>query len=147
MKIKIIEDDNIEDITITIQCPKKDERLKKLVAMIQMQEHQLMGRYRGEDYFIPLQDILYMETIEKQVYIYTETCVYTCDLRLYEIEERFMDYDFFRAGKSMIINFQKMKSLRPDIDGRIQVTMQNGKKLFVSRQYAPLLKRRLGVLK
>ncbi|RGC21068.1 hypothetical protein DXA09_11970 [Absiella sp. AM54-8XD] len=40
-----------------------------------------------------------------------------------------------------------MQSLRPDLDGRIQVTMKNDKKLFVSRQYAPILKKRLGVLK
>lgn len=147
MQVKIMEDDSIEDTIITIHCKKKDDKIKNLVSILQMQDHKLIGRYRGEDYIVPLDDILYMETMDKQVYLYTQTILYTSDLRLYEIEERCMEYDFFRASKSAIINFQKIKSLRPDFDGRIQVTMQNDKKLFVSRQYAPILKKRLGVLK
>lgn len=147
MQVKIIEDDTIEDTIITIRCRKQDDKIKNLASILQMQDHKLIGRYRGEDYVLSLDDILYMETIEKQVYLYTQTTIYTSDLRLYEIEERCMEYDFLRVSKSTIINFQKIQSLRPDLDGRIQITMKNNKKLFVSRQYAPILKKRLGVLK
>lgn len=147
MQVKIIEDDTIEDTIITIRCRKQDDKIKNLVSTLQMQDHKLIGRYRGEDYVLSLDDILYMETMDKQVYLYTSTAIYTSDLRLYEIEERCMEYDFLRVSKSTIINFQKIQSLRPDLDGRIQVTMKNNKKLFVSRQYAPILKKRLGVLK
>ncbi|MFQ9923307.1 MAG: LytTR family DNA-binding domain-containing protein [Beduini sp.] len=147
MQIKIIEDDRAEDIQITIRCPKQDEKLKALLALLQIQDHKCIGKYRGEDHLIPLEDIYYIDTLDKQVYLYTETITYESDLRLYEIEERFIDLDFLRIGKSTIINFQKIKSLRPDLGGRIQVTMKNGIKLFVSRQYAPSLKKRLGVLK
>lgn len=147
MQVKIIEDDTIEDTIITIRCRKQDDEIKNLVSILQMQDHKLLGRYRGEDYVLSLDDILYMETMDKQVYLYTQTTIYTSDLRLYEIEERCIEYDFLRISKSTIINFQKIQSLRPDLDGRIQVTMKNNKKLFVSRQYAPILKKRLGVLK
>ena len=147
MQVKIMEDDTIEETIITIRCRKKDEKIKTLVSILQMQDHKLIGRYRGEDYMVSLHDIFYIETIDEQVYLYTQTTIYTSDLRLYEIEERCIEYDFLRASKSTIINFQKIQSLRPDLDGRIQVTMKNDKKLFVSRQYAPILKKRLGVLK
>lgn len=38
-----------------------------------------------------------------------------------------------------------MKAIKADIDGKLLVTMNNGEKLFVSRQYAPLFKKKLEV--
>lgn len=53
--------------------------------------------------------------------------------------------DFFRAGKSSIVNLGNIQALRSDLDGRLQVTMSNGEQLVVSRQYAVSIKKRLGV--
>jgi DNA-binding LytR/AlgR family response regulator len=65
-------------------------------------------------------------------------------LRLYELEEKLNANDFFRAGKSVIINFNKIKSLKSDINGRIIVIMENDEKLIVSKQYSTFIKNKLG---
>ncbi|MDF2952044.1 MAG: putative HTH-type transcriptional regulator, partial [Anaerocolumna sp.] len=62
----------------------------------------------------------------------------------YELEEQLAASDFFRASKSCIINFNQIHSLKPDIT-RFIVTMNNGEKLIVSRQYASSIKKKLGV--
>jgi len=53
--------------------------------------------------------------------------------------------DFLRANKSCIINLRHIVSIKPDIDGKLLVTMSNNEKLYVSRQYSPSIKTRLGV--
>lgn len=45
----------------------------------------------------------------------------------------------------MKLMLRYISSLKSDIDRRIQVTLNNGEKLIVSRQYAEQLKERLGV--
>jgi len=67
-------------------------------------------------------------------------------LKLYEIEERLSEAGVFRNSKSQIINISKIASLCPDFGGRIEVTILNGEKLIVSRQYAKNSKERLKLL-
>lgn len=71
--------------------------------------------------------------------------MYETPLKLYELEEQLSSHGFFRASKSVIINFNQIKALKPDLDGRILVTMNNNEKLVVSRQYALTIKQMLGV--
>ena len=73
-------------------------------------------------------------------FLYTAEAVYECALRLYELEEALKGMDFLRAGRSAIVNFRRMKSIRPELGGRMLVTMDNGERLYVSRQYAVELK-------
>ncbi len=89
--------------------------------------------------------VLYIETVDKKTFLYTAKEVYETDLRLYELEERLGEREFFRATKSVLVNFNGIRSLRPDLGGRLRLAMVNGEALYVSRQYAPALKKRLGI--
>ena len=71
--------------------------------------------------------------------------VYECRLKLYELERRFAETDFFRATKSTIINLSKVKNFSPAFNGRFELLLKNGEKLIVSRQYVPDLKGKLGL--
>ena len=48
-----------------------------------------------------------------------------------------------RAGRSAIVNFRRIRSIRPELGGRLMVTMDNGERLYVSRQYAVGMKEKL----
>ena len=63
----------------------------------------------------------------------------------YEIEEKYQFTDMMRISKSTIVNLKKIDSLKPDFGGKILATMENGEKLYISRQYSPLLKEKLGI--
>jgi len=52
---------------------------------------------------------------------------------------------FFRSSKSQILNIAKIETLCPDFGGRIEVTMENGYQLIVSRQYAKIFKKKVGL--
>ena len=52
---------------------------------------------------------------------------------------------FFRASKSLVINADKIDSIRPSLSGRFEVVLQNKEKLIVSRQYVRVLKHMIGL--
>jgi len=105
----------------------------------------LTGVRERQTYILDAAKILYIDTVDKKTFFYTKMEVYETTLKLYELEERLNVNDFLRANKSCIINFNQIKSIKADLDGKLLVTMNNDEKLFISRQYATNFKEKLGV--
>ena len=145
MKIQINEDPNLQDTEIIINCRQTNDEILKLIAMLRVLDCKLTGMKDHETYILEAAKILYIDTVDKKTFFYTGKNVYETPLKLYELEAQLSSHGFFRAGKSMIINFNQIKALKPDLDGRIIVTMNNNEKLVVSRQYAITIKQILGV--
>lgn len=145
--LKIIIDANemVKDIEISIKCNKLTPEVEKIITMLRMFNMQLTGNKGGEIYFIDLPEVLYIDTVDKKTFAYTKEDVYEINLRLYELEKQLLHLGFFRANKSSIINFKHILSLKADIDRRIKVTMSNGERLIISRQYSSYIKERLKV--
>ena len=57
--------------------------------------------------------ILYIESVDKKTFIYTENQVLLTDKRLYELEDILDKRDFFRCSKSTIIHLNKVEKLKP----------------------------------
>ena len=99
---------------------------------------------RGEEkLLLPQREFLRFYTDGKGVSAQTAEGVWSVPLRLYELEEGLRGEDFLRAGRSAIVNFRRVKSIRPELGGRLLVTMDNGEQLYVSRQYAVEMKEKL----
>ncbi len=145
MKIQINEDPNLQDTEIIINCRQTNDEILKLIAILRVMDCKLTGMKDHETYILEAAKILYIDTVDKKTFFYTGKNVYETPLKLYELEAQLSSHGFFRAGKSMIINFNQIKALKPDLDGRIIVTMNNNEKLVVSRQYAITIKQILGV--
>lgn len=65
--------------------------------------------------------------------------------KMYAIEERLADTYFARVAKSFIVNLKKVRSIKAERASRMCLTLQNGEKLIVSRQYLGTIKEKLGV--
>lgn len=138
-------DSDVKDITVAITCNHLTPEIEKMVAMLHMLDMQLTGTKDGETFILDVSKVLYIDTVDKKVFLYTKDCVYETSLHLYELEEQLAKADFFRANKSCIINFKQISSLKSDINRRLRATMSNGEQLIISRQYADYVKERLGV--
>ncbi|MDE7218307.1 MAG: LytTR family transcriptional regulator DNA-binding domain-containing protein, partial [Oscillospiraceae bacterium] len=114
-----------------------------LVAMLRIHQQKLVGLLNGEQHLLDVKDILYIDTADKRTFLYTGTAVYESALRLYELEDGLRELDFLRAGRSVIVNFRRIRSIRPELGGRLLVTMDNGEQVYVSRQYAGEMKGKL----
>jgi len=144
VKININIDKNYAETEITINCAVMSDELEKVITSLRALDFKLTGTKDGQTHILDASQILYIDTVDKKTFIYAKAAVYETNLRLYELEENLSMRDFFRAGKSSIINFNKIKSLKSDIDGRIVVVMENNERLIVSRQYTEFIKNKLG---
>ena len=141
MKIEIQE--GFADVEVVIRCPEATDEIQKIASLLRGLEQKLSGVKDGQTYLIDKDEILYFESVDKRCFIYTAVDVFQTDLKLYELEERLTDSNFFRNSKSQILNLAKISSLCPDFGGRIDAIMENGERIIVSRQYSKQFKAKL----
>lgn len=145
MKIEINVDEKIEDMQIRISCKRLTPEIEKLLATMRMLDKQLVVTKGEETVLLDVYKVAYFEAVDRKTFVYTEKEVYETNFRLYELEQQLEECGFFRASKSCIIQLKYVKSLKADLNRKIRVTLENGEQILVSRQYAEILKERLGV--
>ena len=145
MKITIQDREDGEEDEIIVRCRHLDDRMLKMIYALKEGQEKLTAHREGRFVQLFPKDIYYFEAVDNKVFVYLEKDVYECKLKLYELEQRFAETDFFRATKSTIVNLSKVRSFSPAFNGRFELLMKNGEKLIVSRQYVPGLKAKLGL--
>lgn len=145
MKISINVNADIKDTEISISCNALTPEIEKLMAMLRILDRQLAAVKDGETYLLDVSKIIYIESVDRKTFVYTKNNCFESQLKLYELEENLCECGFFRASKSCIVQLKYIRSLKADIDRKIRVTLENGERIMVSRQYAEELKRKLGV--
>jgi len=143
MKIIINEVEDIEDVEIVINCKTIDENVTRIISKLKALEEKITGNKDGKIFILDTNEIFYFESVDKKTFIYMDKEIFETHLRLYELEEKLKNTDFFRASKSTIINLRKVKNIVPMFGGRIEILLDNDEKLVVSRQYVPILKNKL----
>ncbi|NLY20360.1 MAG: LytTR family transcriptional regulator [Tissierellia bacterium] len=145
MKIRINIDPDLKEDEVIINCRNMTDEIERLIATLRVSEEKLTGNKDEHTFMLKISEVLYIDTIDRRVFLYTSEDVYETQLKLYELEEMLSSHDFFRASKSSIVSLRHIKSLKTDLGGRLIVSLYNGEKLTVSRQYAINIKNRLGV--
>lgn len=87
--------------------------------------------------------ILYIESVDGKVFAYTQEDVLQLDSPLNQLEQLLTDINFFRCSKSMIVNINKVESLKSLPSNRIDASMCNGEHIMISRTYASDFRKRL----
>lgn len=148
MLLKVIENPGIEYTTVIIEYREKDAQINNLIEFVEHLdevENSFTASAGGKIYSISANDILYVESVDRKTFGYTANEVYELGCKLYEIEERFKMLDYIRISKSCIVNLKKIHSLKPEFGGKILATLENKEKLYISRQYAPVLREKIGL--
>lgn len=145
MKIEIDVDEKYKDVALQIKAPKLTQDIEKIISLMRMINMQIAVKKGEETVILDMDRILYIESVDRNTFVYTDNESYEIDLRLYEVEQQFVEQEFFRISKSCIINLKKIKSLKADINRKIRITLINGEQIIVSRNYADELRKRLGV--
>ena len=145
MKIEIDINDKYQDTEVVIRAKKLDSDVEKLIAMMRVVNMQIGVRQNDETILLDTEKILYIETVDRRTFVYTQDETYESDLKLYEIEQQLLEKDFLRVSKATIVNIRMIKSLKSDINRKIRVTLKNGEQIVVSRMYSDELRRKLGL--
>lgn len=145
VKVSIQENPDIQETEVVIHCNKVDVLVEKIISAVQTASGRLIGSVDGVIYQIDLSKILYIESVNRKTFLYTENEIYESTKRLYMLEDELRGSSFFRASKAIIINLRKVHSIQPEIGSRLILTMDNGERVVVSRQYANIIKNVLEV--
>ena len=145
MKISIEEIGTDEEEEIIIRCHQVDQEILELCQQIKKNQSYIAAAYGEEIYRLPIRDIFYFETVDNKAFFYCMDKVYETKLKLYEFEELNVGTSFFRASKSVILNADKIRCVKPALNGRFEATLENDEKVIISRQYVADLKKAFGL--
>lgn len=146
MKVTVNVDEKNKETKVTISCEKITPAIENIFAMLQMLNQQLSVTKDGENYLLDVNEICYIETLERKTFVYTEKSIYESKLKLYEMEELLCKSGFLRVSKSCLVHLRFIQSIKKDVERKLRLTMKNGEQVMVSRQYADGIKKRLGVI-
>lgn len=133
MNIEIVEEE--KDLQVIIQCRQVDEQVKRLRSHIELFDNKIQAKMENEICFVKSAEVLYFESVDNRIFLYTEDNVMEIKQRLYELEVILSNKDFIRISKSQIVNVNKIRTLKPEMNRTMLLTMCNGERLCVSRKY------------
>lgn len=144
MDIQIVKHEK-ENLQVMIKCRELDDEVMRLKCHIELFDQRLQAKKENELYFVNSSDVLYFESVDNRTFLYTEDAVMEVRQRLYELEMILSEKDFIRISKSQIVNINKIRALRPELNRTLLATMRNGEQLSVSRKYVKAIRNLLSV--
>jgi len=135
MRIILTEVLELQEPEIEIRYTKLDDTIKSVIQLIQNQEIYILGERDGREHKIKARSIHYIETVKKRAFVCTGEGVYRSSLRLYQILAKLKDSDFVQISKTCVLNLSILGSIRSLKNSQLEATLENGKRLYVSRTY------------
>lgn len=145
MKVRIEFTDNAAEEEIIIRCGSLSEEvqaIQKAVAEITSGKQKFVFYREETEYYLPLEEVLFFETDERDINVHTADQVYRTKYKLYELEELLPGY-FMRVSKSAILNINKIYSITRSLSTCLVQFQNSHKQVYVSRYYYKPLKDKL----
>ena len=141
MKLRIEITDELTENEVVIRCNQIDDNIKKLQSYIKdLSSPQIVFYKDQQEFFIPLDDILFFETEGERVYAHTAKDAFRVKYKLYELED-ILPRNFARASKGTIVNTSKIYAINRQLTSSSQVRFTNThKQIYISRHYFNTLK-------
>lgn len=147
MRVRARIDKSFDTVEIQVCSNELTSQVKALVEEISAFVNEgISGTdFRGERVMLPLRDILRFYSENQRVMAQDANGVYVIQEKLYELEERLDEGQFFRISKSEIVNLKKIRRLDLSLTGTIKVILSDGTETYTSRRNVTKLKQCLGM--
>lgn len=148
MKIHLLTKKNkeeIKELLKEVEFSKDGEYVLVERELFENKELILLGYIEDYCSVVDYSDILYFEAIDAEVYGVTIDNRYLIKHKLYEIESMYALKGFFRASKSYVVNIKQIKKIKPEMNRRFNLIMENNDFITVTRSYYTVFKDRLGL--
>ncbi len=105
----------------------------------------VFGKKNNLIHKLKLDNILYFEALDKKVYAITKNEKYEVNLKLFEIEEICADKRFMRISKSVVLNLDRIGSVKMEEDRSCKVFLAPQLSVRVSRAYIKAFRLQIGM--
>lgn len=133
-----------EDNTEQVKTEDKEISVKKPVKSDKEAEA-VFGKKNNLMHKIKVENIFYFEALDKKVYAITKNGEYEVSQRLFELEEMYVGRRFMRISKSIVINMDKIASVKMEEDRSCKVFFTSQTSVRVSRNYIKDFRLRIGM--
>ena len=129
LKLQLLEKKDLVEPEIDIRYSSMTQPLNRIVQYIRQQE-----------YLIPLNEVLYFETVDKKTFMYTQQKIFECKKTLSAIEQDLIRSNVVRISKTALLNISCLVCVKPYPNHRLLAELNNEENLIVSRKYIPILR-------
>lgn len=147
--LKLIHNEKTDEQEVDIRYAHMTSEIERVASFIRNMNVSVKCRTEDGECYISAADIYYVESVDKKSFVYCREKVYQTDYRLYELEEELRGNGFVRISKSCILNIEVLQAIRPLLNSRLEASLLNGEKVFISRKYLSevknILQRRQGL--
>ena len=138
MKLQLLEKKDLAEPEIDIRYSSMTQPLNRIVQYIRQQEYLIQGIFEKKLYQIPLNEVLYFETVDKKTFMYTQHKIFECKKTLSAIEQDLIRSNVVRISKTALLNISCLVCVKPYPNHRLLAELNNEENLIVSRKYIPI---------
>lgn len=135
MRLIMRERQDLSNPEVTIEYRDLTENVKRVSDFVRSVDQSITCRKNDEEFSIPVNDIFYVESVDKKAFVYCESEVYQSGLRLIELEEVLARAGFVRVSKSAILNVEKLRGVKNLANSKLEALLVNDERICVSRKY------------
>lgn len=135
MRIKLFQEDALEEDRTEIYYREMTEQIEKVRQLLEDSVPQLFGLEDGEQVLLSLEEIFYIDTVDKKTFAYLREQVYQIQGSLTFLESALSKHGFCRISKANIVNIQQIERVKSEANMRLKVVLNNQEELVISRYY------------
>lgn len=134
MKVNYYQDTTLPENRVDIYYQEQDAEITELMKFLET-EQIIVGRKDQNIKHIFLQEIYYLEIVDRHCFAYLDHEVFQIEYNLKLFLENYAACGFIQIGKSLVVNWHKIDRIKPDLNMRMHLMMENGEELVLNRAY------------
>lgn len=134
MKVNYYQEDALAENRVDVYYRTQDAEITGLMEYLEA-ERVIVGRRDQSVKRIYLQEIYYLEIVDRHCFAYLCREVYQIEYSLRLFLEKYGSCGFIQIGKSLVVNLHRIDRIKPDLNMRMHLMMENGEELVLNRAY------------
>lgn len=143
MIVKLEQDLSRKELEVLIKYASMNKDVERITTLLQSVDTRIKCNLDGSEKLVNVADIYYIESVDKKTFVYGEKSVYRTESRLYQLAEELAHLGFVQISKSCILNINILDSIKTLVNSRMEATLINGERLYVTRKYLDNIKQAL----
>ncbi len=135
MKLIKTREESLKENFLELHYNTIDEETQRVLERLKEPVRYIEGSFGERKSTVVVADILYLETVDRKNFAYTEDACLEVKESLKDFTDEFAGLGFVRIGKSCVVNLHKIKRLEGDLNMRVLIYLKNDEKLVMNRSY------------
>ena len=141
MKLTARKDETLDDDYLDLRYRELTPAIHQIFQICENASSVLLCEKNSTTYKIDVNDVLYIETVDRRSCLYTKDDVFIMPTPLRQLEEILTTQHFIRISRMALVNIFKIKSVSSRLHYRLTAEMVNGEKVVISRHYRAALEK------